>query len=408
MTQVYEDLCKDCIDERWFNRQLFSFKPTMEIDGTANEWHKFDFDLHFANIIWKTEIKDLVRFNSMPIFEHPEDDLGVVVDSDDWTTKTDVYGMYHLDRRPDQLEKITSEPLSRAVVDRITSLFNKQELHNNMKQLSDIFKEPTKSKYSVILHYPVQFECLRQVLGHKRSDFVRALAASHKWLSSGGQTNSDFYKTDNNRFIAKCLSALEFDNFQQLANSYFKYVFSTVFTGKESFLSHILAVIEIKVGKEEKKYLMIMENVVFGLKMNEFIKVFDLKGSQMNRFRKSNIRTKTNLDTNYLLERNGDPIVVQMPAGIEFFKILERDVAFLRDKEIVDYSMLLVVHKQDRVIKVGIIDYLRKYDLKKRIEHGFKKIKNFGLDPTIVNPDQYADRFLKFMKTCIVSKSDGN
>lgn len=384
---------------------LTNFKPTLELEGTANEWQRFDFDLHFVNVVWKSEIRDLVKFNSMPIFDHSEDDLSVIVDSNEWSTKSDVFGMYHIDRRPNTIDHLNCEPLSKAVVDRIMSLFSKQDLHSNMKQLSDIFREPSKTKYSVILHHPVQFECLRQVLGHKRSDFVRALAASHKWLSSGGQTNSDFYKTDNGRFIAKGVSALEFENFQQLAQSYFKYVFASAFNNKETFLGHILAVVEIKVGKEEKKYLMIMENVVFGLKMNEYIKVFDLKGSQMNRFRKSNIRTKTNLDTNYLLERNGDPIVVQMPSGIDFFKILERDVAFLRDKGIVDYSMLLVVHKQDRVIKVGIIDYLRKYDFKKKIEHGFKKIKNFGLDPTIVNPDQYADRFLRFMRTCIVPKS---
>lgn len=66
----------------------------------------------------------------------------------------------------------------------------------------------------------------------------------------------------------------------------------------------------MRVGKEEKKYVMIMEGITFGLKINEHIKIFDLKGSKMNRFRRTNIRANTNLDTNYLLERNGDPLVV--------------------------------------------------------------------------------------------------
>lgn len=404
-----EDLLKDTIDERNFFKQLFSYKNIFEIEGTAHEWNKFEFDLHFVNIVWHRDIKDLVKFNLKPIFEHAHEDFGAKVSAEDWSTKTDVYGMYHLDHRKKISKKeavpLPVEPLKAQMVDKLIKQFDKQETHNNMKQMADIFRDPLRTKYSVVIHWPLQFECLRQVLGYKRRDFVKMIAASHRWYSSGGQTNSDFYKTENNRLVAKCISALEFENFKENAQSYFKYVLSTVFSNKESFLSNILGMIEIKVGKEEKKYMMIMENITYGLKMNEFIKVFDLKGSKMNRFRKMNIRTKTNLDTNYLLERNGDPIVVQMPQGIDFFKVLERDLAFLRDKEVVDYSLLLVVHKQESVVRVGIIDYLRKYDLKKKIEHGLKKIKNFGLDPTIVNPSQYAERFLKFMKTCVIAKS---
>lgn len=97
-----------------------------------------------------------------------------------------------------------------------------------------------------------------------------------------------------------------------------------------------------------------------------------------------------------------------MPLDIDFFSILERDVNFLKDKDIVDYSLLLVLHKQDNCVKVGIIDYLRKYDLKKKIEFGLKKIKNFGQDPTIVNPSQYAERFLDFMRKCIIAKNFDN
>lgn len=407
--QFLEDLCRETLNDRQFIKSLFSYRSAssdqFEQEGTVTEWQKFDFNLHFINVAWTRDVKDLVKFNSLSFFNNNEQN-GMMGEADEWVTKTDVFGKYHLDRlyKKQATPKFEFEPLTRNQIDRIASQFSKTELHHSMRQLSDILREPDRMKYSVVIHFPVQFECLREAMGIKRQEFIRAMSASHRWYSSGGQTNTDFYKTDDGRFIGKCISALEFENFQQNAQGYFKYLFSCICSNKESFLSKVLAVVEMKVARDDKKYLMIMENITYGLRMNEFIRVFDLKGSKMNRFRKSENRTKTNLDTNFLLERNGDPIVVQMPTGVDFFEILERDVNFLRDKDIVDYSMLLVVHKQDHIVKVGIIDYLRKYDLKKRIEHNLKKIKNFGQDPTIVNPQQYSERFLQFMRTCIVAK----
>ena len=364
----------------------------------------------FIDIQWNKKIKELVKFNSKPIFSSAEDQLKMYENDDILRpSELDIHSKYNLDKPHAKTKTAASgdlkpDLLPKTIIERIISHFMKPEVHANMKILSDVFEAPQETKYNIVVHFPIKFECLRIALGYKRKEFNKALAESHRWASSGGQTNSDFYKTDNGRFIAKCISSLEFEMFLQNALHYFKYVFSSVCSNKETFLSRVLSLVEIKVGKEEKKYLTIIEGITFGMKLNEFVRIYDLKGSKMNRFRKSNIRTKTNLDTNYLLERNGDPIVLQMPVGMDFFATLERDVNFLKDRDIVDYSLLLVLQKQDRVVRVGIIDYLRKYDLKKRIEHGLKKMRNFGQDPTIVNPTQYGDRFLQMMKTCIVAK----
>jgi hypothetical protein len=386
-------------------RILISFRQSYEQEGSFNEWKGLEFDLHFLDIHWNVDVKELVKFNTHPTLLNNIQEP-TRVEGEELTKENNIYTRYHLDEpNKPPLPSLNAEPLVKGTIDKIYNYFCRPELHSNMKYMSELFKEPSKVKYSVTIHYPVQFEALRIALGYKRKDFNKTLLASHRWLSSGGQTNADFYKSDNGRFVAKCISSLEFENFQQNALHYFKYMFSTICSNKETFLSKILAMVEMKVGKEDKTILMVMEGITYGLHTNENMRIFDLKGSKMNRFRREKIRTKTSLDTNYLLERNGDPLFVQMPAGMDFFAILERDVNYLRDRDIVDYSLLLVIQKGDLKVKVGIIDYLRKYDFKKKIEFGLKKIKNFGQDPTIVNPSQYADRFLQFMKNCIVPKS---
>lgn len=47
-----------------------------------------------------------------------------------------------------------------------------------------------------------------------------------------------------------------------------------------------------------------MENLFYGL--NDDILVYDLKGSESKRWNKKN--GKTLLDTNYLIDRNGEPL----------------------------------------------------------------------------------------------------
>lgn len=382
------------------------------------------FDMPMINIVWNRPLKDLVQFNKIPEipklseFKMVKDSHGPVFSnlrSDLGKTKTfqthrdEIISKYGLissmqlivkDRKQQQVKGI---PLSMLFLDKIVGYFCNKEVQTNMRQMADIIKEPTKMKVSIVAHYAVQFEFIRAALGYERGEFIKEIQASHRWFSSGGQTNSDFYKSDNGRFIGKCVSEQEFENFQQKnALNYFKYIFSTVASNKESFLSKVLGLYEIKVNKEERKYMILMEGLTYGLSGADNIKVYDLKGSKMNRFRKTSLKSSTSFDTNYMLDRNGDPIVLQMPQGLDFFEIIDRDVSFLKEKDIVDYSLLAAVDQNNMIVKVGIIDYLIKYDWKKKMEHQLKKIKNFGLDPTIVNPSQYADRFVEFMRRCFI------
>lgn len=60
---------------------------------------------------------------------------------------------------------------------------------------------------------------------------------------------------------------------------------------------------------------------------------------------------------------------------------------------VMDYSLLIGISRQDREITVGIIDYLRGYTLDKHIESWVKLLRRPGEDPTVISPQQYATRF---------------
>jgi hypothetical protein len=50
---------------------------------------------------------------------------------------------------------------------------------------------------------------------------------------------------------------------------------------------------------------------------------------------------------------------------------------------------------------MGIIDFLQKYNARKRMETKWLKLRNRNVDPTTfscVDPELYGDRFLEFMK----------
>lgn len=144
-----------------------------------------------------------------------------------------------------------------------------------------------------------------------------------------------------------------------------------------------------------------MENINHGL-LGKNIKVYDLKGSKSNRFDEEGIIGETLLDTNYNLERNGDPLAFLPPPNLDLFEAISLDSQFLAENEIVDYSLLVIMDIDNKVLKVGIIDYLQNFSLMKKGEYLIKKFKNLGKNPTIVSPDTYANRFFNQMKRYFV------
>ena len=53
---------------------------------------------------------------------------------------------------------------------------------------------------------------------------------------------------------------------------------------------------------------------------------------------------------------------------------------------LVDYNLLLIINLEKKLLKLGIIDYMRLYTWDKQIESLGKHVIKGGAIPTIVNP----------------------
>lgn len=69
-----------------------------------------------------------------------------------------------------------------------------------------------------------------------------------------------------------------------------------------------------------------------------------------------------------------------------------------------DYSLL--VGLDDNFLIVGIIDFIRKFTIDKRIESIFKQVVDQSKLPTIVNPIVYRNRFIEAMDRYFLAVPD--
>jgi 1-phosphatidylinositol-3-phosphate 5-kinase len=164
-------------------------------------------------------------------------------------------------------------------------------------------------------------------------------------------------------------------------------------TGKPSLLAKIYGIYEVQIEKD-KMYFIAMENLFFGVDNNAKKRVYDLKGSELNRYVKP---TKSVLlDTNYKLDQNGEPLPIGTDIKRWINEAIQNDTSFLAEKHVVDYSMLLIINEDDNSVKMGIIDYSVLYNMARALERGGKKLIR-GATPTMTNPKEYRERFIRSM-----------
>lgn len=148
------------------------------------------------------------------------------------------------------------------------------------------------------------------------------------------------------------------------AKDYFKYMFNI--HGKPSVLTKIYGIYEIQIEKRTPVHIIAMENLFFGME-NSDLTVYDLKGSPLSRFVSKGTfnESRTYLDTDYKLSRNGEPLPIQAEDMEYLEKAIKSDTSFLASLKLIDYSMLLIIDEENFVTRMGIIDYLRIYDFEK-------------------------------------------
>ena len=201
--------------------------------------------------------------------------------------------------------------------------------------------------------------------------------------------------------------------------------------------------------EQEPVHLILMGNTKKSNDSN-IVNVFDLKGSFIHReVKDKNLKpTATLKDLNLLNIRKEKMIMRFRPEDqIEIMKNIERDSEILRSHNLMDYSLLLAIEKNENYIKLkgnisratgsslsaekelndelvkrfektrhtflsksgkfiyhlAIIDYLQDFNTEKRLENMLKTVINKeGAQISAIHPNPYCKRFVKFMKEQVI------
>lgn len=293
--------------------------------------------------------------------------------------------------------------------------------------------------------------------------YIRSLATSFAWAASGGKSGASFSRTLDNRFVIKCISRTELQMFLDCAPAYFEYLSKAFFHGLPTVLCKIVGVYQIGyhnrvTGKRTMEQVAVMQNIFYGRNIS---KIFDLKGSLRGRFtRQGNLEKEkhskrsyhrkgtgssdsesscsdeddleetlstssvgtekdekassefekgrkakaasipTLLDGDFLEFTSGRPLPLTDRAKAVFHMSILNDTLFLSIINVLDYSILVGIDEEKMELVVGIIDFMRQYDILKQMERVGKSLPMVvGSEaPTIIQPPLYKARFTNAME----------
>ena len=112
-------------------------------------------------------------------------------------------------------------------------------------------------------------------------------------------------------------------------------------------------------------------------------------------------RSNVKHDTNFLEDRDGEPIPIHYSVWKNIDFSLHNDSLSLSNRNVVDYSLLTLINPQKKLVRFGIIDYVRLYTWDKKLESLGKYFIKQN-EPTIINPNKYKRRFYDMMKHSLI------
>jgi len=256
--------------------------------------------------------------------------------------------------------------------------------------------------FEVVTYFAAQFYALRSsyLVGDTEEDYIQSLVQSRPWRTSGGKSSAQFSKTLDGRFVIKCVSAEEFNMFhhQCACGVYFVYMDKTIFQNCPSALVKIMGMHRIKIRNSNHgisiKYVVVMQNLFAGVDTTN-MRLFDLKG-KIRYYTKRVQKGTVLLDGDLLRMTNGLPLPLTKDSNELVGDAINNDSLFLKIADIVDYSLIVGIDRRTKTVRMGVIDFMHSYDMKKRLESNLKGIIS---EATIRPPTVYSDRFLNGFET---------
>jgi hypothetical protein len=291
------------------------------------------------------------------------------------------------------------------------------------------FLEDAKNWFNVTIkeYNPGLYTEVREIMGVKEEELALSFhpVLNEATLCSnsgnkGGKSNAFIYFTHDRRFILKTLQCSEV-HFLAKHQADFNHHYKQRSDGF-SFIAKILGIYKLS-DPMGGAFLAIMENIIPS--QVTVSALFDLKGSKKNRSSLEGKRITTSADlSRKKVYKDLDFIQVMQqvslsPAAFQNFHLqLTSDVIFLEKLKVMDYSLLLAFTESAESgemrelmsddgrwrMYAGIIDYLQRFNSRKKLEVLSYRLKRPHSDPlenSCVNHHLYAHRFLQFIATIL-------
>lgn len=267
--------------------------------------------------------------------------------------------------------------------------------------------KPDDINTNVLVHntiLPTEFAKVRQLYNIYTEDFTRSLLDLEDSGTRDGKSEMLFMMSKDRKYILKTLKRDEFHYFIQIMDDYVKYMMKHY---TDTLLPRFYGLYYID-NEHESRYLIAMNNVFEHLPRNMEHVAFDLKGSTYKREASNQETTLKDLDL------NRQKIKLNFEGSPNFLKALNRDSMWLRDHNLIDYSLLIGIVKnqgntdvkglsgiwegENATYFLGIIDILQRYNLRKSVE-SLVKTKVLGQkNISAVKPDYYQKRFYLWIR----------
>uniref|UniRef100_V9KBD6 Phosphatidylinositol 5-phosphate 4-kinase type-2 alpha n=1 Tax=Callorhinchus milii TaxID=7868 RepID=V9KBD6_CALMI len=208
-------------------------------------------------------------------------------------------------------------------------LFNKENMPSHFK-----FKE----------YCPMVFRNLRERFGIDDQDFQNSVTRSAPFSNdSQGRSGARFHTTYDRRYVVKTISSEDVAEMHNVLKKYHQYI---VECHGNTLIPQFLGMYRLTVDGVET-YMIVTRNV-FGHRLSVYRK-YDLKGSTVAREASDKEKAKelpTLKDNDFI--NNGQKIYIDENNKKMFQEKLRKDVEFLAQLKIMDYSLLVGIHDVER------------------------------------------------------------
>lgn len=202
---------------------------------------------------------------------------------------------------------------------------------------------------------PWVFRHLRQIFKQHPADYMMSLCDKYVLTEQGsqGKSGSFFYFSQDYKYIIKTIKKSEAKFLVKILPEYYKHVKEN----PNTLISQYYGLHRVKLSSYGRNiYFVIMNNLCPPHK--DIHSTFDLKGSTVGRStdpaKLAKIPTATQKDLDFLRQHK----LIQLGPRKEklFQDQIERDVAFLKKINVMDYSLLVGIHEIERGNKENIRD----------------------------------------------------